>query len=177
MLGTLIQSVVSVGKQVNQRIGKTKRLHSRALGAAVLAGALLVPVAASAFAGQTGSANTSYSGAATVNVLGTSLFTAPQTVSCMVTVDLTTSTQNVTFTPTGVQVMWPLAKIAGTNQFFGQGVYDSATVLGGYYTAHNTQLFTVNAGQTAQFGCHMSASGTFAGSGVFGNCTTTYVCQ
>lgn len=168
-----IQSVVSSAERV--LAGKRGRL--RALGMVAIAATLLIPAAAFAFFGQTGSALISWSGAATVDAFGTSVFTAPQTVTCMVTVDMTTSTQNASFSPTGTQVMWPEAKIAGGNQFSGQGVYVSSTVLGGYYTAHNTKLFTVNSGQTAQFGCHLSSSGTFADSRIFGNCTTTYVCQ
>ncbi len=170
-------SVVSSGERFTKGLANGRRLRLRACGAVAVAGMLLLPGAAFAFFGQTGSAVANYSGAATVDAFGTPVFTAPQTVTCMVTVDLTTSTQNASFSPTGTQVMWPEAKIAGSNQFSGQGVYVSSTVLGGYYTSHNTRLFTVSSGQTAQFGCHLSSSGTFADSRISGGCTITYVCQ
>jgi hypothetical protein len=177
MSRAVLRSIVGWRTRIGGKVGQVRGRHPRLLGATALAAVLLVPAAASAFFGQTGSALSSYTGAATVDSLGTSVFTAPQTVTCMVTVDLTHSTQNASFTPTGTQVMWPLAKIAGGNQFSGQGTFDSSTVLSGYFTSHATRLFTVNAGQTAQFGCHVSSSGTFADSRTFGNCTTTYVCQ
>lgn len=177
MSRAVLGSILGLRARVGGNVAHVRKRCPRLLGTAALAAVLLVPVAASAFFGQTGSALSSYTGAATVDSLGTSVFTAPQTVNCMVTVDLTHSTQNASFTPTGTQVMWPLAKIAGSNQFSGQGTFDSSTVLGGYFTSHATHLFTVNAGQTAQFGCHVSSNGTFADSRTFGNCTTTYVCQ
>lgn len=155
-------------------VGTTKpRAWAVAAGMAALMGSA---AAAYAFTGQTGSSSVSFTGAATNDKLATAVFTAPSTVTCMVTVDITTSTQSVNFNPAGIQVMWPLAQIAGSNQFGGQGAHVSPTVLGGYFRGSNTRQFTVNAGQTARFGCHVTGSSDFANAATFGNCTVTYQC-
>ena len=58
-----------------------------------------------------------------------------------------------------------------------EGSFVSAAVLNGFYTAHATRLFTLNQGDTVQFGCHIQANGSFSDTRVSGNCTVTYQCQ
>jgi hypothetical protein len=177
MFVAVLRSMIRGRALRGSHVLKTGHTSARAWGAIAIAAICLVPLAALAFSGQTGSGQVSYTGATTVDAFATTTFTAPQTVTCMVTVDLTTSTQSVNSTPTGIQVMWPLAAVGGVNQYGGQGSYVSAAILSGYFTAHATRLFTVNSGQTAQFGCHIQSSGDFSDSRVSGNCVTTYVCQ
>ena len=138
--------------------------------------ALLVPLTVSAFTGQAGQAAINFNGAVSQDKLGTTVFTAPSTVSCMVTVDITTGTNQVNPNPSGTQLMWPLAQINGSNQYSGQGAYVARTVLGGYHRASSSRLFTVSSGSTARFGCHIDASGDFANSSIIGNCRVTYSC-
>jgi len=157
-------------------MGRLVRGQRRAWTVAIAGTAVLIPAAVFAFAGQAGGSSVSFTGAATIDKLATTVFTAPSTVQCMVTVDSTTSTQSVSSDPIGTQVMWPLAQIAGVNQFSGQGAHVSPTVLWGYFRASNTRSFTVNSGQTARFGCHITGNNDFANAAVTGNCTVTYTC-
>ena len=143
MSRAVLRSIVGLRVRVGGNVVRASKRYPRVLGAAALAAVLLVPVAASAFFGQTGSALSSYTGAATVDSLGTPVFTAPQTVTCMVTVDLTHSTQNASFTPTGTQVMWPLARIGGGNQFsfpWGSGSSTASRSINGLSLAHSWRV-------------------------------------
>jgi hypothetical protein len=158
-----------------RNITAARSAHPRAFATVAIAAILLVPVAAIAL--PIGGSSASYTGASSNNVIVTNIFTAQQTVVCMVTSDLTTSTQNVSFSPTGTQTMWPLAKISGNVTFSGQGSFVSPTVLGGYYTANASRAFTINAGETAQFGCRLSSNGSFANAAINGSCTVTYACM
>jgi len=174
MLGAVVQSIGNARNAFVSSLGKGRqRLAWSAMGGVAT---LLIPVAVFAFTGQTGSTQISFTGAVSQDKLGTTLFTAPTTVTCMVTADVSTSTQSVNSNPTGTQLMWPLAQIAGSNHAGGQGGYVARTVLTGIFRTSATRLFTVNQNETARFGCRINATGDFTNPAAFGTCTVTYMC-
>src|SRR5688572_17836854 len=115
MLASVVRSMRGVRSACVSWLGRGRR--QLALGAIAGAIALLVPVAVFAFTGQTGAAAINFTGATVQDKLGTTVFTAPSAVSCTVTVDITTGTNSVNPNPSGIQVMWPLAQINGSNSF------------------------------------------------------------
>lgn len=129
-----------------------------------------------AFTGQAGGGSVNYTGAATIDKVATTVFTAPSNIVCIVNANSTTSTQSVSSDPAGTHVMWPLAQLNGSNTWSGNGVQYSPTVLWGHYTSANSRAFTISSGTTVRFGCHITGSLDFADPGVTGSCRITYSC-
>src|SRR5262245_30180522 len=139
MLTAVKQSIGVARNACGSWLGRGKRrLVCGAIGGAVM---LLIPTAVFAFTRQSGQVQISFNAATSQAKLGTTVFTAPTTVSCMVTVDITTGTNQVNPNPTGTQLMWPLSQINGSNSYSGQGAYVARTVLGGYHRASASRLF------------------------------------
>jgi hypothetical protein len=140
----------------NYQIMKFLKVITSIVLTTAVAAVLVVPVVAIAFPGN--SKQVSYSGAAHNSIVATDIFTAKETVVCMVT--SVSATRSMT-TPTGHQSMWVLSKIAGSVEFGGPQT-DAISGIGGLYSAQATRAFKIEAGWTAQFGCQLASSGTFA---------------